>query len=523
MRNVAVESIEADPALHQSLQTLRGKEVIYENGQSTFADISEYIFRHAVFHDVTYESVLLKLRRVYHRQVAEGLIWLGDERVSEYAGRIGEHYELSGEPEQAARWYLRAGKQAQDTYAPEAAASYFQKALGFFQQASAQDSERELEAFNHLGEVLMWQARYTEAIENYKSMLHAALNQKDPLSEVHALIGIALALTQQGDHREAMQHSIRAEELARSIRAEEQIARCLWSQGATSFYLGDGQKALAKAEEALRINTRIDNRTEMARCLNLLAAAYYSLGDYRQAEQYWENALSLFQELGDRSKGMDVLNNLGVIADASGDYNTAFQRYHSALELAREMGYRDGEIVFLSNRGGMHVALGNYAAAEADLQQAIERAGKAGSWILPGTYYELCQAALHLGKRDEALSAARHALALSQQDGSPEYIGAAYRALGMVAKELGTPVAAQDGDGANADPCSGEDYFEQSLRVLEPESNARERARTLREWARYELRDGHTEQGSRMWKQAREIFNQLGAEMEVERMAQMPS
>ncbi len=522
MRNPEAEAPDADPALQKSLHALRLKELIFENGQSTFVDASEYIFRHAVLYDVTYESVLLKLRRVYHRQVAEGLIWLSEERAGEYAGRIGEHYELAGDAEQAGAWYIRAGKQAQDTYAPEAAINYYQKALAFLRE-SAPDAARQLEVCQRLAEVLTWQARYAEAIDIYKSMLETAAANHDAMAESQALLGIAFCLSSQGDYRAALDHATNAENLARQIDAKSHVAKALWAQGTTHHRLGEAQAALSLGEQALQINTQLDDRSEMARCMNLVGAAYYSLGDYPQAEQYMKNALALFEGLGNRALSMDLLNNLGVVADARGDYNTAFLRYHSALEIARETGYRDGEIVFLSNRGGMHVALGNFAAAEADLKQAIERAGKAGSWILPGTYYELSQAALKMGKHDGALQAARTALALSQQDGSPEYIGAAYRALGMVAKELGRSVASREDNAPDREECDGDGYFEHSLHVLDQESMERERARTLREWARYELKAGHSDRGTKMWKQAREIFDQLGAEMEVERMAQMPS
>jgi tetratricopeptide (TPR) repeat protein len=210
-----------------------------------------------------------------------------------------------------------------------------------------------------------------------------------------------------------------------------------------------------------------------------------------------------------------MMRRLGIPQPESGMASNLDQ----ALEIAREIGYRDGEIVFLSNRGGMHAALGNYAAAEADLTQAIERAGTAGSFILPQTYYELSRARLGMGKKELALTAAQTALALSQQDGAPEYIGAAYRTLGVVSKEMGRPISPEEG----ASPCTGDEFFELSLKVLEGESMERERARTLREWARYELRDGHAEHGAKMWKQARELFRELDAEMEVERMAQLPS
>jgi hypothetical protein len=48
-----------------------------------------------------------------------------------------------------------------------------------------------------------------------------------------------------------------------------------------------------------------------------------------------------------------------------------------------------------------------------------------------------------------------------------------------------------------------------------------ERAQTLRAWARYELEHGDRVRGSAMWAEARDLFARLGAQPEVERMANM--
>ena len=520
------ESSRAAPelVLGQSLSTLSTKEMIFKNDGSAFADTSEFLFKNAVLHDVTYESVLLRLRRVYHLQVAESLIRLGGERVGEYAGRVGEHYEHAGELLQAADWYVRAGKQAQDTYAPDSAAGYYQKALGFFHQIPRPENiSKQLDVNQRLGEVLIWQARYTEAMENYRAMLRTAIDHTDVLAQSQAVLGTSFCVGLQGDHREALEYAVRAEELARQAHAQQQVAKALWAQGSTRYRLGEAQAALALGEQALAVNTDLQNKSEMARCYNLVGAAYYSLGDYEEAERYWENALGLFQELGNRPQGMDALNNLGVIADARGDYNTAFNRYQRALEIAREIGHRDGEIVMLTNRGSEQVALGNYAAAEADLCLAIELAGSGGSWILPNTHYYLSEASVRLGKLDQAMQAAKKSLALGSADGAPEFVGVAYRALAMVSKELDQPVTLETGSDGDSQPRSADSLFQESLRVLEDGKIDGERARTLREWARYELRGGNREHGLKMWEQARDIFKDLGAEMEVERMAKVPT
>jgi len=45
-----------------------------------------------------------------------------------------------------------------------------------------------------------------------------------------------------------------------------------------------------------------------------------------------------------------------------------------------------------------------------------------------------------------------------------------------------------------------------------------ERARTLREWAQYEIDYGGKEKGAMMWEEARAIFEQLGMTFDLERM-----
>jgi predicted ATPase len=67
---VATLSDEQLDAIRSTLDAIRARELVFQRERSAFAEAHEYIFKHALLRDVTYETVLLKLRRVYHRQVA---------------------------------------------------------------------------------------------------------------------------------------------------------------------------------------------------------------------------------------------------------------------------------------------------------------------------------------------------------------------------------------------------------------------------------------------------------------------
>ncbi len=121
------------------LETVRARELIFRRERSAFAGADEYIFRHTLLREVTYETVLLKLRRVYHRQVARWLEGAAGKRIGEYLGQIAGHYELGGEGEKAVEYLLQAGDQARLAYACHEASGYYQRALRLLDEQGAQD------------------------------------------------------------------------------------------------------------------------------------------------------------------------------------------------------------------------------------------------------------------------------------------------------------------------------------------------------------------------------------------------
>ncbi len=62
---------------------------------------TEYLFKHDILREVTYESVLKRMRKAYHALAADWLIAHCGERIGEYRGLIAEHLLLGGRKEQA--------------------------------------------------------------------------------------------------------------------------------------------------------------------------------------------------------------------------------------------------------------------------------------------------------------------------------------------------------------------------------------------------------------------------------------
>jgi serine/threonine protein kinase/tetratricopeptide (TPR) repeat protein len=508
------------------LQSLRRKELVYEREASGLAGASEYVFKHALLRDVTYETLLKRDRRRLHRRAAEWLAAQSGARVGEYAGAIAEHYERAGESAAAAEWYGRAGRQARESYAPDAAVRFFGKAVEMLKAASERGGTEEDPRARHaraaqwcegLGDVLWRQARLDEALEAFDAMRAEARAAGDAAAEARAWNGRSLAEDGRGETRAALDSAREAEHLARaapeSAQARSALVTSLLRQGYAHYRLGGASAVIRLGEEALALASEGGefSRRDRARSLHLLGTAHQMLGDSDRALSFKERSLALVRELGDRQRVGAMLNGLGETARLRGDYRAASELYREALAIAREIGNLSQQLVYLGNLGGARVGEGEFAAAEADLREVVRAAGPAGHFALSEVYRFLAEALLGQGKRDEALDAARYALTLGKRTGNLEFIGGAWRALGLVAAALGGPVEAE-GEGFTADDC-----FSESLRVYAEAGMESERARVLRDRARSEQAAGDAPAAAATLAEAREIFSRLGMTLELER------
>ena len=456
----AVEHLKADPAAIKpekgggtpaTLEALRRKELIYGRSSSSFVDTREYFFKNAILRDVTYESVLMRERRLYHKMIAEWLIERSGERVNQYAATIAEHFERANELEQAIEWCGRAARQARKAYTLATAIGFYRKALDFSAAADADSDSAEwaserVQWYEGLAEALWWEARFAEAVEAYESMLKVAEDEGDNLAQARAWNGLALVQERQGNNRASLESAKCAEQLARDTGrldiAGTEIAAALNRQGSVLYRLGDVSGAMAMGEKALALSTQLGppGRRERAGGLRALGVANLMLGTFEKAYSYLEQARELYQELGDRRGVSNMLSTMGETARQRGDYPAAVKLYQEALAIARDIGERTGEIICLNNLGGVRLGLGDHDAAIADLRQVIRMAGPSGYQVLSETYSFLAVACLGQGKVEEALEAAQRALTLGQRTENHELIAEAWRTLGLVASRLPDPI-----------------------------------------------------------------------------------
>ncbi len=128
--------------LERMLAALQLAEFIYE--QPASGDI-EYIFKHALTHDVAYKSVLNERRRTLHERTGAALESIYAESLNDLVAELAYHYARCSNPGKAVAFCLRAVQQCMDRGSHAEAVAHFETALELLQKLPDDDRRAELE------------------------------------------------------------------------------------------------------------------------------------------------------------------------------------------------------------------------------------------------------------------------------------------------------------------------------------------------------------------------------------------
>ncbi len=515
----AAEIRRSDQAMTDILARLCRREMVFHRPESTFPQVQEFTFKHAILHDVTYATVLKPQRRRYHGLAAAWLIERSGERAAEFAGVIAGHLQAAGQPGEAAVWFGTAGDRALATFAPAVAIHAYEQALAL--------APGRMEWLAGLGEALWQRAEYQRSVEVYQQMLAAAQAANDYLMQARALNGLSLVYERQHELQIAFDHAVRAAETARRAGEPAQIylAEALFLQGWSLYRQNRAAEAIDLAEQSLALCTSDETPAEagaqplkLARVralnLNLLGSVHSRLGNFDQATAFSERAYEMYLALGDRRGATTLLNNLAVAAHLSGHYADAAAGYRRVLDLCRETGNRDLGFGVTGNLAEALVDMEHYAEAEAVLvdllqnEQAEARAGRVK------VYRYLAEAQWGQGRYDAAWASALAGLEHAGRTPS-DYLAGLWRVLGLLA--AGGPPPAVLPRPADLD-LSPDACFDRALALAVAAGNEAERAAILRDWGAYRLNQGDEARGRALWQEARARFDAAGLGVQVERM-----
>jgi tetratricopeptide (TPR) repeat protein len=431
-------------ALQQGLVHLQAAEFLYE---TRLVPECEYTFKHALTHEVAYDSLLLERRRGLHACIVEALEALEPERGAEQVDRLA-HHALWGEVwDKAVTYSQQAGARAFDRAA-------FREAVAAFEQA--------LQALAHLPEDGDTQGL---AID-----LRLALGRPlNPLGENKrrlALLGEAEALARALDDRArlgwvliAMTDVLRVTgDLDGAIAAGQQAFALAVEigesalRGEASLYLGQAYNAIGdfgRSAELLRHNVEAADwesgtpRTNVwIRSQAYLTQPLSALGAFAEGRRHGEAALRLATLAGRGDTLSSVHTWLGLLYLAQGDLEHALRVLEPGLALCRASGDRTNLRQIAAALGYAYVLQGRLAEGRALLEEGISECIRMGAllFLAPriARLSEVCRLA---GRGEEAWQHARHALDLARQHKERANEAHALHQLGAVHAHAAPPTS----------------------------------------------------------------------------------
>ena len=231
-----------EESLRLGLTHLQAAEFLYET--HLFPEI-EYTFKHALTHQVAYESLLQERRRVLHARIVEALEALAGDRVAEQVERLA-HHALRGEVwEKAVAYCRQAGEKAM-------ARSAHREAVGSFEQA--------LSALPHL------------------------LEQRHTLEQAIDLrLALRSALAPSGNSGRILAYLREAETLAAALDDPRRLGQVSVFLSNYFYRMGAYDQAVAAAQRTLALATASGEVVLHVLANYYLGTAYQAQGDYRRA------------------------------------------------------------------------------------------------------------------------------------------------------------------------------------------------------------------------------------------------
>ena len=352
------------------LDSLDAKEIIHRRDKSAFAGTQEFAFKHALLHDVVYESVLLGQRKSYHAAVAQWLTEQSAERAGEYAGLIAEHYEKAGEPDNAADWYKRAAQQAQATGATSAALDYYRRQFGL----SHPDAHSTI--LLDTVEVLQVKGDWVEALDVARRVLALANEADDLITQARSRHVLGRILSKLGNYADSLAQLVQAQHDWQMVDAggllpratvQAEIAFIVGRIGSVYWLQGDYEAAQTTLNDSLKLARASGDKSSLSHVLNNLGNVASSLGDYVKTHEYYVQSLALRRELGDMWAVAVSLNNLGCVSTYMKDYDKALAYHKESLALSQVLGDKSNIVLSTANLGIVAYLQGDYAEAQAHL------------------------------------------------------------------------------------------------------------------------------------------------------------
>jgi DNA-binding CsgD family transcriptional regulator len=423
-------------------------QLVVEESPDVFA------FRHALTRQAVEADLLARERRALHLQIVAALEQLVAEQSDQRVAELASHAYAAEDWQRVLAYADRAGQQALQLYAPQAAVEHFSHTL---EAAQRLHLPAPAQLYRSRGQAYALLSTFAAAKADFEQAVVQAREDGQQELEWQSLLDLGF-LWMARDFVQAGHYFMQALDLARARADPISVAHSLNRLG--NWYVNADQPLQGRLyhQEALALFERAGDARGQAETLDLLGGASYLAGDLRAARVFYAQAAAQFRALDDR---VGLVSSLGWLALCGpSPFNTmtvaaslpvCTQTAEEALQLAQAIGWRSGEAFARVVLGMCLSVQGDYARALPSLQSGLAIAQELNhlTWLI-AAHFGLGMLYLDLMMPDVATEQLERALHCARQSNTPFSIRLQVAALALA--------SLQADDQARAEAILGETF-----------------------------------------------------------------
>jgi class 3 adenylate cyclase/predicted ATPase len=417
----------SDEELNRILNELQLGEFIYE--QPALGD-TEYIFKHALTQEVSYNSVLLERRKQLHERIGAAIEALYANSIEDHLDELAHHYCRSGNVPKALEYHERAGRQALKRSAYTDAMRALTAALELLIRLpeSPERDQRELGLQTTLGPVLMitkgWAAPETERVYLRAQQLAETGGTTERFSLLTGLFGLAFV---GGRMREARERQEPIRHFVSQHPEPEFLLEAQHHDWSLAFATGELEAAQRHVEDGLAYYQAHPGSVPVtpysahhpAVCGHVWGAIIFWLRGYpERARRHADQAVSLAHEVGHSPSVIFALGHKANVHQIAREVTPTLEVAEAAMTIAEKEGVPLFESWARVARGWALAHLGQAEQGVAQIREGLAMASATGAEMWR-TYNlaQLAEACGKAGRIDDGLEVIAEALDVVQEKG----------------------------------------------------------------------------------------------------------
>jgi class 3 adenylate cyclase/tetratricopeptide (TPR) repeat protein len=440
--------------LTSMLAELQLAEFVYE--QPAVGDV-EYTFKHALTHDVAYNSLLGERRKLLHERIGQAIETRFAQSIQDHISELAHHYSGGANKRKAVEFLGQAGKQAAERSAYAEARDHISSALRLVGELP-DDLERariELDLEAAMNELVLITTSITASSEVEQSCLRVRnlcerVGEKSRMFD--AIFGLRLCYMVRGELVRAKACAQELLALAAEVGGGDYLQSAHFAMAQTLLAAGEFTDSAQHCRDALAVARTISER-RWRRLADpyivnnfVLAECLCCLGFPDQARHIERDAL---REARDGTKWFTRLLAMAFDAELQQtlrDGRGTLEQTDAGISYANEIGAVSQLPRMSPVRGWALVKTGRVEEGISMLRMAIAGAQAAGVGVV-GSHYALAEAYQASGEAHEGLEVLRDAQELMERTGERHWAADLSRLKGELTLQ-NTPTATAEAEAA---------------------------------------------------------------------------